>query len=46
MIESFLFLLNLIVLVYCAWIAARVGRKKSSEKEGLGLLSYKNEERS
>lgn len=45
MVESLLLLINLVVLVYCSWIAARSGRKNSTAGNDLGLLSYKNEER-
>lgn len=39
--ESLLFLINLVILVYCSWIAVRAGRGMDEGDVNLGLLSYK-----
>lgn len=39
--ESLLFLINLVILVYCSWIAVRAERGMVEGDVNLGLLSYK-----
>lgn len=41
MIESGLFALVLLLLVYCCWIAHRASKKSDAKASDLGLIAFK-----